>query len=512
MGWSGDFIAALDAPSITPIYILEVVRVDYGVGAPVFIYSDRGALQIGRGGVDIRGTSVTPQRWAVSFGGFDLDVVGDIRPYRNSLIRGALCTLRVSIAGLADERIAIGQLDQITGVRGVYRLRFKDYLSASQSRFDDRFAGGQGYSQFFYDTTQATTVVSGWTVGDTSLDVDRSDAFTKSSGHNGMLYCVPTSGSPFYMSWSSKNDTTDVFTVSGQASHPSTVSASNLQVGDAVFNAARILAAPHALFAQLVTSTGDGTNGVDDLLPASYGNGAPLHHSFFDRDDANKTQEYILPSTGTFYQWDVVVNEPLSGGMRSIMDIAARVGQWPVMRQNSFSWRGCSDPTGNFGLKPDTSAHIVDDDIIEIAGVEFFDPSLKAVYLQTSLFYNTENTTKVTITSTDGGYLPVALEASRSFGSYYSQGGGNMQRMASGDLSRMRIWDMFHWTRISLRVKLRFSVLCAGDVVQLTSAYIADLSTQVGDTYSGRFGMVLEVGYNITNRSCTVVIGFPPEV
>ena len=87
-----------------------------------------------------------------------------------------------------------------------------------------------------------------------------------------------------------------------------------------------------------------------------------------------------------------------------------------------------------------------------------------------------------------------------------------MQRMAAGDLNRMRIWDMFHWTRITLRVRLSLAVLCAGDVVQLTSIYISDLSTQVGDTYSGRFGMVLDVGYNITNRSCIITIGFPPEV
>jgi hypothetical protein len=202
----------------------------------------------------------------------------------------------------------------------------------------------------------------------------------------------------------------------------------------------------------------------------------------------------------------------LSGGLRAVMDIAANVGQWPVMRQNSFSWRGCCDPTGRHGNKPPTSAHIFDDDIISINSVQFFDPTLSAPFLQTSITYDVTNTTKSVVSNTDGDYLPMSTEIERQFGTRYSIGANNMQRMASGDLDRMQIWDLFHWTRVSLRVRLRFSVLCAGDVVQLTSAFIQDLSTQVGDTYNGRNGMVLEMSYNITSRSCILVIGFPPEV
>ena len=80
------------------------------------------------------------------------------------------------------------------------------------------------------------------------------------------------------------------------------MSASDLKVGDKVYNAARILGAPHALFAKLVTSTGTGTNGPDDTLPESYGNGAPLHYSFFDRADAcdkpihPTLKRYVLPA------------------------------------------------------------------------------------------------------------------------------------------------------------------------------------------------------------------------
>ena len=509
MGWSNAFIASLDASSITPIYTLEVVRVPLGVGDPTFIYSDRGSLQIGRSGVEIKGTSVIPQRWSVSFGGFELELVGDIRPYRKSLIRGALCVLRVSLAGLSDERIAIGQLDQLSGLRGNYRAVFKDFLSASQSRFDNRFSGGKGLSRFFYDTETSTTVATNFTVGDTALRVIDSTVFTKPFV-DGVLYCIPSSGQPYFMRWSSKNDATSTLTVSGQASHPSTVSASNLLAGDTLFNAARILAAPYAVFAQLITSTGNGTNGVDDKLPSSYGNGAPLHYSFFDRADAALSQDYIKPSSGSYYQWDLNFNEPLEGGMRSIMDLASNVGQFPVMRQNSFSWRGCSDPTGKYGDKPATSAHIRDDDITRFNSVEFFDGTLRAPFLQIQLFHNAGNTVSSVVTNTNAKNLPVAVNKSRSFGDYYDQSGGNASSMASGDLKRMQIWDFYQWSRVSINVKLKYSVLCAGDIVQLTSNYIVDLETTVTGGFVGRFGMIISMSYNITRRSCNLVIAFPP--
>ena len=61
---------------------------------------------------------------------------------------------------------------------------------------------------------------------------------------------------------------------------------------------------------------------VDVISCAKMEKGAPLHHSFFDVADAQATSSYIVPSSGTFYQYDFVFNEPLSGGMRAVMDIA----------------------------------------------------------------------------------------------------------------------------------------------------------------------------------------------
>ena len=504
MGWGSDFVDALGASSITPIYELEIVQTP--INGSEKIYSDHGALQI----VDARveGTSVIPHRWSVSFGSFSVSLAGDITRYTRFLRRGCIAILRCRLDGLtSSERLSIGQLDSIRGQRGTYRLRFKDILSAFQSRISKTYSGDISQAQFFYGTNFNTTVSSTFNPGDTTLNVASTTNFEKSSVHDGILYCQPTGGNPFYMRWSAKGATS--FTVSGSADHPSSVSAQSMPAGSLITNAVRIKGAPHALFGQIITSTGAGTNGPLDLLPESYGSGFPLPHDFFDAIDAQSTNSYIIGDTGTSYSIDFTAFQPISNGLRAIMDIFAEVGQWPVMRQNSFTWRGCFDPTGRFGSKPALSEHIKDVHIVSINSIDFFDPALKAVFVATNMSYNVAGL-KAAKSITPINSLPVAGIKEREFGFYYDAG-MNEANMGVGDLDRMAIWDFYNWAKISLRVSLRFAVLCAGDFVLLSSRYIRDSYTQVDRSYVERPAMVLEIGYNLNDRTCNIVLGVPPQ-
>ena len=507
MGWSSDFVNALSASSITPIYELEIVRSTRGVGSPATIFTDRGSLRVTR--ANVQGTQVIPHRWAVSFGGFEVELVGDILQYSQSLMRGCIAFLSVELRGLTGkELIAIGQLDQIRGQRGVFRATFKDILSALQSRIDTRIVGGRHYSKLFFDTEIETTAAHAWN-NHSYLEVADGSAFTKSTSHYGLLYCVPASGDPFYLGWTSYDSSTNRFTLSStEGVHPTYRGDTSLHVGDKIFNAVRIAAAPHALFAQIVTSTGAGTNGANDVLPNSYGTGFPLPHSFFDYADAQSTQSYITNASGGPYGLDFSAIAPLDGGLRSIADIFSTVGQWPVMRQNSFTWRGCFDPTGRFGRQPATSAHITDADIIELDDVDFFDANLKAVYMQSSMIYNT-NGLSVVRTNSFTKSLPTNGSIDRDFGFYYNPT-FNESSMGQADRDRMAIWDFYNWARISMRVSLKYATLCAGDKVEVSSRFIVDPYTQPDRTYTRRPAMVLEIGYNINNRTCDLVIGVPP--
>ena len=505
MGWSSDFIDALSSPSITPIYEIEIVQTP--INGSVKIYSDYGALQIVDASVE--GTSVIPHRWSVSFGSFSVSLAGDITQYTRFLRRGCIAILRCHLEGLTtQQRLSIGQLDSIRGQRGRYRLRFKDILSAFQSRISKTYSGNISQAQFFYGTNYTTTVTNNWHVNDTTMNVADTSNFDKSSAHDGILYCQPQSGDPpFYLRWSNKTGTT--FTTSGTANHPSANAASKLDVGSLITNAVRIKGAPHALFGQIITSTGSGTNGPLDLLPQSYGSGFPLPHDFFDAIDAQSTNTYIIGDSGTSYSIDFTAFQPIDNGLRAIMDIFAEVGQWPVMRQNSFTWRGCFDPTGTFGSKPALSAHIRDVHIVSINSIDFFDPALKAVFVAVNMAYNVAGTRTARSNSLTNS-LPVAGIKEREFGFYYDAD-MNELNMGIGDRDRMAIWDFYNWAKISLRVSLRFAVLCAGDFVLLSSRYIRDSYTQVGESYVARPAMVLEIGYNLNDRTCNIVLGVPPQ-
>ena len=510
MSWSQPFIDALSAPSITPLYKIRFWKPSTNaVGEDVTIYSNKGALRIGTAGVRIQGTAVIPSRWSVSFGGFDAELVGDFRPYKDMIVKGSLAIVECSFMGLASyQTIALGQLDQISGVRGVYRVRFKDILSAFQSRIDARYSTLLEYNKLFFTSANFATCAHTWVTGQTTLRVSDASIFEKSNV-NGTVYCVPSSGDPFYMRWSSADTAANTLTLTtGTANHPSTASASNLAVGDKIYNAVRINGTPYSFLAKIVTSTGTGTNGPNDVLPANWTVGAAIPAAMYDQSDAQATSAYLKPSSGNYYNWDFVFNAPLSNGIRSILDQLANVGQWPVFRQDSFSWRGCTDPTGQVDTAPPVVSTIRDRDIIEIESHVMHDPSLAAVYGSTKLIYDVSGSS-TTVTQNPARSLPSQGQISRDMGAIYDPS-GDEQKMAEGDIKRMQIWDMHHWSRLTLRVSLRFAVLVAGDVVQIASRYLYDLSTEADKTYSMRRGMVVSTEYNISGRFCVIVVAIPP--
>ena len=512
MSWSPDFVAGLSATSITVTYRLRIWKpTANAAGESVHIFSDIGDLRIGASGVQIRGTAVIPSRWSVSFGGFDLELVGDLRPYKDKIKRGALAIIEAKILGFSDfETIGLGQLNQISGFRGVYRATFKDILSAFQSRIDTRYSTTLNYARLFFTAGVSTTVTSNWTAGTTTLHVADASIFEKQSLIDGVVFVTPSSGSdPFYMRWSSVDTVAKTITLtSGTAGHPSTASASNLAVGDLVQNCVRILTNPYLILGMIVTSTGTGTNGVDDDLPANWTTGAAVPAAMVDRNDADAQRAYLKPSTGTLYRWDYVRKEPLSNGLRDLITTASATGQWPVFRQDSFSWRGCTDPTGQFGQLPPIADRIYDSDIIAIEGHIMQDPSLQATFPSTKIIYDLSGNSKIR-TNTVSSTLPTQGQIVRDVGALYDHSFGNSDKMAEGDMSRMRVWDVYHWSRLTLRVSLRFATLVAGDVVRITSKYLYDMSTPPNQTYVDKSGMIISTEYDISGRFCVIVVAIP---
>ena len=132
MSWDIEFVGSLNRSSLYVRYRLEFVGVLNALGEPFSVSDDQGPVQIARGSVRITGSRVIPQRWSVSFGGFSLQLSGDIRSILPKMRRGQIAVLQCSINRGGFRNLAIGSLDTISGQRGLFSLGFKDLLSALQ--------------------------------------------------------------------------------------------------------------------------------------------------------------------------------------------------------------------------------------------------------------------------------------------------------------------------------------------------------------------------------------------
>jgi hypothetical protein len=273
-------------------------------------------------------------------------------------------------------------------------------------------------------------------------------------------------------------------------------------------NAVRLPYPSYAILGELLTSTGTGTNGNRDHLPLDWSSGLQLPAALYDDADAFTTAAYLDSSPSGIYTWDLVYKEPLSNGLRGIMDQVSKTGQWPVFRQNSFSWRGCVDPTGRRSPTGQVVRKITDLDIISIDQHIMYDPSLPAVYGRSSIRYQTSAT--IAVNNNPTNTLPAENTIERDNAAIYDPTYTEIS-MARGDLFRLRVWDMFPWQRLTLRLHLSFAVLVAGDLVEITSSYISAHDSDFKKTFKGRRGMVLSSEYSINEQFCVIVIGITPH-
>ena len=532
MSWSSTFVNGLKAPSITPIYRLHFWQPNptYSVGKAANVtYSTNGKrLRIGPQGVKIIGTSVIPVRWSVSFGGFEIQMTGDIAAFDPSVKRGSLAIVECALKGLSNyEIIAIGQLASIEGVRGNYTFRFRDLVSSLQMRHDTRIATSSSSNptnntdrkQFFWSSYKSSAVTSTWNPSDTTLTVDNSSIFEKSTDKDGAIYCVPISGAdPFYLYWTSA-PTGTTLAVTGTAQHPTQFghTASVLGNNSRIHNAIRLSYKPHAIFGELITSTGTGTNGPRDHLPMDWSSGLQLPHALYDNADAELSDIYIRGWPTGLYNWNIVYKDPLQNGIRTLLDLISKTGQWPVFRQNSFSWRGCTDPTGKYGPEGFVVAKISDDAIINIESHQMYDPTAPSVYGESIIAYNTVSSSGITTQSklykriNPILTLPAEQSITRDNSFLYDSSPGlNPVQMATCDRDRMFIWDTNPWQKITLKVKIYLSVLVAGDIVEISSRYLKAIDTKIGKSFKSRRGMIISTEYNINQQFCVIVIAVPP--
>lgn len=539
MGWSTDFRSILrNANTITPKYKLRFlyIGVNSAQSGDITIEStkENGGCKIANTGPVINGCSVIPQRWNVSFGGFTVPVVGDIRKLNKYLPRGSFAELLCDI-GAGYERIAIGQLRNVKQIHPRYEFIFADLVGSLQLSTDNRYLSTIGtaptarpYQTIFRGVGIEDTISQNYNTGDTELYVNNLDLYQKETGKDGRVKIVDGSNT-FYLTWSAKG--ANYLTVGTSYVYPSIQATANANKSTAkVYSVATLEGFPGEIMGKIVTSTGSGVNGQFDKYPQEWSAGGTqfsgvLNHNLIDHGDI-EDQKYViaLPNQDPNYEWKYIQESEFNSGLRDLTTIAANYGQWPIWRQNSLTWRGCIDPYGDESHNFFRRKYVINDQhIIKIVNHELYNSQVSQVYTANANLHTVEfggNGQRLRKTFfVNGDPLLSAptlgiIERGNSYsysGDIYTSGGRTIRaNHSSNDLSRMLGWDTFTHEKLELECTLALCNVVAGDIVTITSKYLYGLCEDVNEYFTDKLGMVLSCNYSLTRASCRLTIGILP--
>ena len=511
MSWGSAFVASLDSPSKSIEYALRFIghSNDYFLGTARTI-GNGGLISLGAAQVTIDNARVTPQRWSVNFGGFSIEIVGDLRPISTSAFRkGAIAELFMSRNRGQPERVAIGQLRSLSGGRGVWRLEFGDLISAMTSRLSTKAEE----LSFYYNAGTTTTVATNFNFSSSNqLQLADISSFEKDANFDGMAFVTNAAGSSAYYTWSSKVTTSApagylVITSTGSWPTLSTATIATLQAGDKVMAVTRLQGRPDEVFARTLMSTGNATQGSFDDFPKAWGVGINFISSLINSQDMNLWYSNVWKTTTGDHHIQLVISSPQDSGIRNLINSTLELGMWPVFRQGRISWRVCQDPEAAVAVS--IAESIRDRDIIQIESHSIYSSSQPVVHGKSSIL--TSNSSGVesvqALAVTNVRALPANNEIQRDNRFIYRIDTPAQSSKATKDLGRMSAWDLYTYEELSLAVSERFAGLVAGDIVSITSSMIYGYKEAAGKTYLGRRGMILGNRWLPNQSRCILTVG-----
>lgn len=524
MGWSVAFRNKLNNPAFTPEFQLDLLPNERSLGFRA--YSKIGKVKVVN--VALRGTSVIPSRWNVSFGGFTVTLQGDLREMFSRINKGDYAAVYCTVEG-SRERVAVGQLKSITrrGFSQSFVLTFVDLLQALQTS-TRRNVGAQPTPSnvnppqipLFYTAGRSTSLTANWSPTDTTLSVNTPSYFERETGKNGCIKVSDANGpGPFFLEYASIAGSNLATTPNGgRAAYPSQRIEYQLHTAHnaTATHCVQLEDHPADIIGKLITSTGDGSNGPLDTLPASSSFGGTFTADLFDYNDSRISKRIIRGRTSSTYLWKLVFDAPPTNGIRNICDTASKLGQWPVFRQGSVSWRGCFHPDGigmNYNVAPQAFAPIIGDaDIVEIVSHDIFAQNQINQYTVNRLFIDNSTPpfgtglSSVTSVNVRGGFaqaLPQQQEISRTSHFIYAPASDEADQ-AQGDNDRMKAFDGYTFERLTLKLRLGFAGLVAGDLIAVTSRYLYGLNERADQTFYQKRAMVTASSFDILSQTCTI--------
>lgn len=334
MAWSDRFRGDIAAGTGCPLFTFRTIEINGGPGHTFAVSSHAGLSGYhGLAAISVQGQRLMPRSWSSQLGGFSVTIYGDtaIKSALYNVARGTPVELVCSY-GVVDAEamnpIARGMVRNTRLSRAGLVIDCDDLLTALSSRID--VSGG--FSSLFYSAGTTTTLTSGYTAGDATLNVASTTSFERKTGGAGAVLVTPSSGDPFYLKYTGKTGTTFTGVV---ATAIMGTTAANASTGAIVTEVAYLSGHPLNLARQILVSR-DGTQGTWDVFPQSWGLG--LSETYIDMRDIDDYKEIARVSTGS-YTWEYAVPSIQTDGYAFILSLFGSAGFFPVMRQGSISFR-----------------------------------------------------------------------------------------------------------------------------------------------------------------------------
>ncbi len=316
--------------------------------------------------------------------------------------------------------------------------------------------GTQG--QLGYTLPISTTLTSGYTASsDVSLTVADTTGFIHETGGNGLVRVTPSvGGSPFYLRFDNVASGTQLDLSDAAGTGWLGTTAVDAVTNDTVELILFVEGHPHDVFRKIATSTGSGTNGTYDTLPASFGIGLPDH--WFDHLDIDEDKGL----TDANLHLAVYSADPVDDPGSWLLATLSRYAVWPVMRQGSITLRSAVDST---------TARVYHDDVIEdrhiiaILAHHLYHPDCDTTHQRIKATTNAGSST--TARSDALSSLPVRLVHEIDVSDIAAT---NESDVRSDLRSRLFVWYCRDAEGVQLEVSREWSKLAPGDTVTLASS------------------------------------------
>jgi len=504
-GWSASFVEQLGRENVQAFYLLESVPVPDGAvnwfGGELRLSSFnlagyKNVIQLAGSGIsygELRARFWQTSQMAWSVGLSAVEALGDLRATAR---RGQVVQLRVGFSRdpATFETVAVGTVYNIERKSGTWSIIVRDLVGSLISRITE----DKDETSLFHDLASTDIAVSAYTPGDTTLNVTSTTGFRDDGSGNGAVQITDDTGSTFILTYTGTTATT--FTgVSASDQFDTTRGAS--AIGNAVEEVALVTGQPIEVIRKMLVSTGAGTNGAYDTLPASWGFALP--QALVDDDDMTSFVQDTVPASGSDNQHFVAVTEATNP--KAVLDAWLNgAGYFLTTYQGKITCRAALDPK-----QQTTRGHIelTDRQIAALDEYQAYDRASPVEYV-TSRAIGQDGGALLT-TDTFIETLPMALSIEHDLAGLYSHNGNYTAiRLEIGE--RLSVWDIKTPERYAFRIAGWSGAIPApGSTIDLTTSLITD---RQGRALNQRRGLVIQAGANWFGSESRIVVLLLPTI